>query len=408
MLRIPLLVLAVSISLICALPADHRIADAAGRTAIGNSGWAASTTEPEQTDRYRQKSEDIRREIQIHKKKLDTTTRRETDIISELDGVGQKIQRVRRNSSRLDTEMAEIDRQLASAAAASTDLQQRISANESYLAQRLVAWYKLNRIGQIHLLASATDVVAFMQRKEALERILAHDENVRQNLLTHQSELRRLRDQLVSNRQGKQKRIAEKRRQLDLLSKNVKTRERLLSEVRRRKDLQLAALNQLREAAIELDQKFTALGDRPSSSRQPGQAVPRPFSDFKGLLNMPVEGNIINLFGSYRNTQFNVTNFRSGIDIKTDKGEPVRAVYTGKLMYASWFKGYGNMMIIDHGTNYYTVYAHVEEMFKSAGDWVADGEVIATVGDTGSMSGARLYFEIRHHGKPVDPVKWLK
>lgn len=136
--------------------------------------------------------------------------------------------------------------------------------------------------------------------------------------------------------------------------------------------------------------------------------VPKPFSDFKGLLNMPVEGNIINLFGPYRNTQFNVTNFRNGIDIKTDKGEPVRAVYTGRIMYASWFKGYGNMMIIDHGAHYYTVYAHMEEMFKSTGDWVDNGDVIATVGDTGSMSGARLYFEIRHHGKPVDPVKWLK
>jgi septal ring factor EnvC (AmiA/AmiB activator) len=65
-------------------------------------------------------------------------------------------------------------------------------------------------------------------------------------------------------------------------------------------------------------------------------------------------------------------------------------------------------MIIDHGANYYTVYAHVEEMFKSIGDRVQTGDVIATVGDTGSMSDARLYFEIRHHGRPVDPVEWLK
>lgn len=407
-LRTPVAVLAVSAWIICAPPAGSGIACAAGSTANGQKTAVSSDIVPAQTEHYRLKSADLQREIEIHQKKLDSTTRRETDIISELDGVEQQIQRVRRKSAGLDQEMAELDRQLASAAAASADLEQRIAANESYLARRLVAWYKLNRIGQIHLLASATDVVAFMQRKEALEKILAHDEAVRQNLLTHQSELRRLRDQLTSNRRSKQKRIAEKRRQLGLLSHNIKTRADLLSEVRRRKDLQLSALKHLRQAADRLDRKFTALGRQQSSPGQAGPVVPKPFSDFKGLLNMPVEGNIINLFGPYRNPQFNVTNFRSGIDIKTDKGEPVRAVYTGRIMYASWFKGYGNMMIIDHGANYYTVYAHIEEMFKATGDWVDNGDVIATVGDTGSMSGARLYFEIRHHGKPVDPVKWLK
>jgi septal ring factor EnvC (AmiA/AmiB activator) len=398
----------ISTLLFLAMAAVPGIADTAGVASHPSSTLATADTELGPSDRFRQQSEDIRREIRIRQKKLDTTTRRETDIISELDSVEQQIQRVRRKSAGLDAQIAQIDRQLASAAAASTDLEQRIKANESYLARRLVAWYKLNRIGQIHLLASASDIVAFMQRKEALQRILAHDDNVRQNLLNHQSELKRLRDQLAADRRGKQKRIAEKCRQLDLLSQKMETRERLLSEVRRRKDLQFAALARLRLAADQLDKKFSALSDRSASTGQPGRAVPRPFSDFKGLLKMPVEGNIINLFGAYRNTQFNVTNFRSGIDIKTDKGEPVRAVYTGKIMYASWFKGYGNMMIIDHGTHYYTVYAHVEEMFKSTGDWVENGEVIATVGDTGSMSGARLYFEIRHHGKPVDPVKWLK
>jgi septal ring factor EnvC (AmiA/AmiB activator) len=66
------------------------------------------------------------------------------------------------------------------------------------------------------------------------------------------------------------------------------------------------------------------------------------------------------------------------------------------------------MIIIDHGTSYYTVYAHLEETFKSKGNEVDAGEVIATVGDTGSMTGAKLYFEVRHHGKPMNPVKWLK
>jgi septal ring factor EnvC (AmiA/AmiB activator) len=125
------------------------------------------------------------------------------------------------------------------------------------------------------------------------------------------------------------------------------------------------------------------------------------------LLPLPVDGKIITKFGPFRNEDFNVMNFRSGIDIQADRGEPVRAVHGGKVLYAGWFKGYGNMIIIDHGGSYYTVYANNEELFKEEGSAVEAGEVIATVGDTGSSLGPKLYFELRYHGKPVDPMEWI-
>ena len=122
---------------------------------------------------------------------------------------------------------------------------------------------------------------------------------------------------------------------------------------------------------------------------------------------MPVKGKIVNLFGPHKNKKLNVVNFQSGIEIKADRGEPIRAVFDGQILYATWFKGYGNMIIIDHGENYYTVYAHAEELFASKGDTIDRGDVVATVGDSGSMIGPSLHFEVRHHGKPVDPLKWI-
>jgi septal ring factor EnvC (AmiA/AmiB activator) len=101
-------------------------------------------------------------------------------------------------------------------------------------------------------------------------------------------------------------------------------------------------------------------------------------------------------------------NFRSGIDIQAERGEPIRSISAGLTIYANWFKGFGNMIIIDHGDHYYTVYAHLEEVFKVKGDRVEKGEVIATVGDSGSLMGPALHFEVRHHGKPVDPLKWIR
>ena len=134
----------------------------------------------------------------------------------------------------------------------------------------------------------------------------------------------------------------------------------------------------------------------------------KPFAALKGLLMMPVKGKIVSFFGHYKDRRFNVTQFQSGINIRADRGEPIRAVYSGQTLFSSWFKGFGNMIIIDHGDHYYTVYAHLEEQFKSKGDPVEAGEVIATVGDTGSLTGAGLHFEVRHHGKPMNPLGWIK
>jgi septal ring factor EnvC (AmiA/AmiB activator) len=78
------------------------------------------------------------------------------------------------------------------------------------------------------------------------------------------------------------------------------------------------------------------------------------------------------------------------------------------VIFSGWFNGYGNMVIIDHGESYSTVYAHAHELFKKLGDMVDTHEVIATVGETGSMAGSKLYFEMRHRGKPVDPLRWMK
>ena len=123
---------------------------------------------------------------------------------------------------------------------------------------------------------------------------------------------------------------------------------------------------------------------------------------------MPVSGKILTEFGKYKDEDLKIVNFRSGIDIQADRGEPVRAVFRGEVLFAQWFKGYGNMLIIDHGEKYYTVYAHAQELFKKQGDFVETNEVVATVGNTASLSNVTsLYFELRHQGKPVDPLAWL-
>jgi septal ring factor EnvC (AmiA/AmiB activator) len=229
-----------------------------------------------------------------------------------------------------------------------------------------------------------------------------------QTLAQQQTTLRELLASLESDKARREERAEAYQVQIRSMSRDRSVRKRLLADIRSQKALELAAIEALSQAANDLDREIQSLGRRKALNNPEKNGVQLTFSAYKGLLIMPVKGRIVHLFGPYRNKKYNVTNFRSGIDIKAEKGEPIRAVFKGRVIYASWFKGYGNMIIIDHGKNYYTIYAHLEETFKSKGDTVETREVIATVGDTGSFEGAKLYFEVRHHGKPQNPLEWLK
>jgi septal ring factor EnvC (AmiA/AmiB activator) len=224
------------------------------------------------------------------------------------------------------------------------------------------------------------------------------------NQKTLQARLKEIQDQ------KKEKRAVQRQidQQIQSISIQKSERTQLLKEIRNQHSLQLAAIEELKKSALDLDQKIQSftIQTETEPDRAATPAGP-PFISAKGLLNMPVKGKIISFFGPFRNTKYNVVNYQRGINIKADRGEPIHAVHAGRVLFANWLKGYGNMIILDHGDHYYTVYAHAEEVFKAKGDAVEAGEVIATVGDSGSMGGPALHFEIRHHGKPEDPLNWI-
>ena len=375
------------------------------------AGRKASKMQPEQRqqlDQYEKRKENIEREIQQGQQEVEVFARQESETLKRLNQVEQSLNKSKRRAAAIRKEVKKLDNAIDETTHSFDELKKQIRVNEKYVAQRLVALYKMNWLGKFHVLASAESMHEFIERKAALERILAHDDRIRQDLVSDQNELKDILDRLNSLKDQKSARAEELKKQYRQMSRERSTRTNLLADIRGQKALELAAIDALTQASNELDRKINLLNTSINTPAEDVNPLQLPFSSHKGLLNRPVNGRIISLYGPYKNPKYNIANFRSGIDIKADIGEPVRSVYKGKVLYSSWFKTYGNMMIIDHGKNYYTVYAHLEELFKAKGDDVATGEVIATVGDTGSMTGAKLYFEVRHHGKPVNPLPWLK
>ena len=364
--------------------------------------------QPSQIEEIKKRARDIDREIEKGKVKIQKFSHREADIIHRLNQVDLMLNQSRKRIYALGREMTRIEKKITATTMASEGLKQKIKTNEQYVASRMVALYKLNWLGKFHILASAESLHESLQRKTAIERILTYDQKVIKALVDNQSSLKKVHSQLESHRDAKRQRAAEYQKQIERMANERAERTVLLARVRKEKSAQLLAIDSLTEAARNLDRKIDNLSTQLTAPAPNESSGREPFQAYKGLLKTPVKGNIISLFGKFKNTRFNTLNFRSGIEIQTERGEPIQAVYGGKILYADWFKGYGNMIIIDHGNNYYTVYGHIEETFKTAGDVVEAGEVMATAGDTGSINGPKLYFEIRHHGKPLDPMQWLE
>jgi septal ring factor EnvC (AmiA/AmiB activator) len=189
--------------------------------------------------------------------------------------------------------------------------------------------------------------------------------------------------------------------ELTRLNSSLEERTALLVSLRERIRREGAEVERL--AAQEKDltrliaELTSILSDYPISSEQ-------PFSDHKGRLTWPVAGRLLHDFGQPRGGG---TMKWNGVVLEARRGTEVRAVYHGRVAFADWLAGMGLLVIVDHGEGYMTLYGYNETILKKAGDWVAPGDVLATVGDSGGQSEAGLYFELRSGARPVNPRVWI-
>ena len=359
-------------------------------------------------DLVKNEAENINRKIEQNKTNLQSYTKKEAKLVAKFNRLERSLNDSRKKLRFFRKEIKEFEKKIDKIEIEYNRLNKKAQSCEDYILLRLVALYKLDSLGGIYVLASSDSIYELYQRKRALERILSYDEDLRKDLMDTMFQLQRIKNQLIS--QNNEKLLLEKKinDHIILMSHEQVERSKLLDEFRNKRSLTLASLSSLRESAKALDNTIKSLHLNFKKYKPDSGVKTHRFSSLKGSLQMPVKGKVVNFFGPYTNTKFNLSGFHNGIDIKGERGEPVRAVSNGKILFAKWFKGYGNLIIIDHGEKYYTLYAHTEEIFIVKGDTVEGGDVVATVGDAGSKIGPGLYFEIRHHGKPINPLKWIR
>ncbi|MGW8302450.1 MAG: murein hydrolase activator EnvC family protein, partial [Desulfobacterales bacterium] len=266
------------------------------------SSLEAQDQEP-RIDEFKKKAQDINREIEKGKAKIQKFSDRETDILIRLNRVDQALNRSRNRIAVLGREIAGLEKKITETTAASEELIDQIRANETYIAKRLVALYKLNWLGKFHVLASAESLQELLQRKTAIERILAYDEKVIKALRDNRLDLETVRSRLETHRNEKRRRADEYQKQIKKIAVERTQRAKLLAHVRKEKSAQLAAIESLKQAALNLDEKIKKLDIGSTSATAQEYTAAEPFQAYKGLLKMPVKGKIVSLFGKFKNTR---------------------------------------------------------------------------------------------------------
>jgi septal ring factor EnvC (AmiA/AmiB activator) len=368
----------------------------------------------------------LKREMEQKKREIRQSDRRERSVLSEMERLDRAVQAGNEDLSKQERLLREAQGALSQTQGAASGLQDRIANLRQLYRARVRALYKMGRSGTMGVMMVADDFTTALKGMKYLGAIASRDREVitsydatLEDLAQRQMEIERRRDDIVRRR-----RIVETKR--TELAAERRRKETLLAGVRRERGLYEQTLRELEESSAGLwsmirkaeaeRKQAAALEKKRAAELARAAAPPSPPSakasapdaaPGKGTLPWPATGPVVTPYGVQRHPQFGTVVFRRGIEIAAAAGSEVRAVSDGQVAYADWYKGYGQLVIVEHGGGVYSLYGHLARIDAAAGSRVQRGQVIGLVGDTGSLKGPKLYFELRANGEAQDPQVWL-
>ena len=368
----------------------------------------------------RERLERLQQEIRQKREEAARLGRRESSVVQELRRVENELGVTQELVTTLEEEIAERSREIESTTEELARAQDELAIKRQILARRLRTIYKLGRYGNFQVLLMADSFAEILGRYKYLRMVAEQDQRLLARIARLEETIRRNRGALEQARSGLTEAREERVEQVQSLSATERDRERALNQVKSQRSQQLEAAAAL-EAETKRIQSLLATLERRRAEREElarreaaeaGRDAPAPTAstltgDF-GALNWPVDGEILERFGRSRHPVYNTEVVNNGIDIRAPRGTAVRSVEAGEVVYADFNGGYGLMVILDHDGGDYSLYAHLDRASVSIGQRVERGQAIGTVGESGSLVGPKLHFEIRQGGRAVDPIGWLR
>ena len=365
----------------------------------------------------------VKREIK-EKKQLITKTRKVEAVVStELLEINRNLEKKESDLVRLDRDLRGVEWSLARTAREIARVTDEANRKRQEMERRLSSLYKAGELGALRMFFSSESFPHLAENIRYMRSILDNDKRIFLEYNQKIEELQKLKTVLERDAAKKERikvGIALKKREIEQekskkASYLVKVRHDRKSYETSLKEL-LADASRLQYMIERLDalsrRKLSSRHEKPGSKLKPLAELPpvtdRGFASQKGRMTLPVRGEILESFGKHKHPEFNSYTFSKGLSISASAGTDIKVIYEGTVIFADYFKGFGNMIIVDHGGGYFSLYAHASRIMKKVGSEVTRHQTIASVGDVDSTKGSILYFEIRHQGKPVDPAAWVR
>jgi septal ring factor EnvC (AmiA/AmiB activator) len=343
----------------------------------------------------------IERDLSREKAQYEKFGHKEKTLLGRLSNLEKKIVEQRKILEDLGKRVNQSKIELSIRRSRLKGLQQSLNPIRQRASKRLVLLYRNLRKGFMNVLAASKDLDDLRRRVKYLQVIMEKDQGLLRQMSTLQEKYRQellLAEQkldLVTRMEDAEK------RQLTSIREDLDRKVILLMKIHRERVFYETAVKELQLAARELKETLVHL----DSDQGKRRLLPTAFAESKGNLPLPFDGKI-----TRKGNPLDAENLNThrGIYIEGPSGAKVKAVYSGRVDFSGWLKGYGQIIVLNHGTRFFTVSAHLAERYKQEGDVVEEGTVIGLLGETGSLRGPGLYFEIRKGGDSLDPLKWLK
>lgn len=352
-------------------------------------------------DASRKELEEIRQRIGQTTRTLEEKKRAEKSAAADLKKVEKSLAAMAERTAAIGAQLDQLNRRIRAAEGEIDQTGGQIDDLSGLVSRRVVALYKGGEAPLVQTVFTPRPADQISADLVYWQRIVRHDRALlggyRSRLDIQQQNLQ----QLAALRAEQVRLKQELEEQRTEMSRAVRMKEELLLRVRKDKDSLSRQLAELKERARRVDGLIRNL--ETTRTRQPA-APGTSFAAQKGRLSRPVDGRVRIPFGQSRHPELGTPYQSHGIEIEVAGEEPVRAVWPGKVAFANAFKGYGNLLILDHGDGYYTLYAQTTQLTCKVGDKIGRGQHIART-DAGA---GRFYFEIRKGGTPLDPQDWLE
>jgi septal ring factor EnvC (AmiA/AmiB activator) len=371
---------------------------------LPGQGWASQQEE----------LENLRRRIVEMQSDIAKTNETKTEAVDALRESERAISNSNRKLSELSEQQREADSKLNTLQIQQQQLNQRLTRQKVLLEKLLYQQYLGGKHEYLKLMLDNQDpnkVARDIQYYQYIARSRANWlDNLRNDLKTLSSVSDEVRTQSAAL---EQLRVEQSEQKLKL-KQEQREKQEVLGKISKQLSLQRREINRLQHDENRLSnlvEKIAEMLAKPKSkSLFRNDNLPdnrfdgKPFEQLMGRLVLPVKGEITNQFGATRPES---TVVWKGLFIRTSNGQTVKAIAAGRVVFADWLRGFGNLLIIDHGGAYMSLYGNNETLYKQVGDELRGGDVIATVGNSGGNSDSGLYFELRHESHPLDPLKWL-